>query len=262
MKKITILLLLLSLILFADFFKSAEKEALKHKQEREHFCKVFTQKAINYQKNMRDDELALLTLESYKKRANIFCSKEKPKQIQKVEKELEKQSKYIKKISHEDERLCKIFIKQLDNYKKNMRDDELAQTTLESYEKRTKIFCSKETLEKKEKGVLNEDTKLCKVFEQGPILCKKFDQNFTLVPNDDLAKETLQSFEKRAKVFCSSKPLNKKDLEVYREQNRLCKIFSDKIITYQKDMRDDELAHKTLESYKKRAKYFCATKKP
>jgi hypothetical protein len=209
---------------------------------------------------MRDDELAHLTLESYKNRANIFCSKEEPKQIQKVQKKIEKQPKYMEEISHEDERLCKIFIHKLDNYKKNMRNDELAHTTLESYKKRTQIFCSKETLEKKEKGVLTEDTKLCKVFQQGPILCKKFDQNFTLVPNDPLSKETLQSFEKRAKVFCSSKPLNKKDLEVYREQNRLCKIFSDKIITYQENMRDDELAHKTLESYKKRAKYFCAPK--
>ena len=260
MNRLITILMLFNVLLYADFFKSAEKAALKHDQERAHFCKAFTQKAIDYKKNMRDDELARITLESYKKRANIFCSKEVTKEEVKAQKVVVAKPQYIKDISREDERLCKMFQSKLESYKKNMRDDALAQTTLDSYKKRTQIFCSKETLEKKEKGVLNENEKLCKVFEQGPILCKKFDKNFNIIVDDSLSTETINSFRKRAKVFCSSKPLNKKDLEVYQEHKRLCSIFNEKIIAYKKDMRDDSLAHATLESYKKRASYFCATK--
>jgi hypothetical protein len=38
---------------------------------------------------------------------------------------------------------------------------------------------------------------------------------------------------------------------------RLCKIFKNKVIRYQKDMRDDSYAQATLNSYEKRAKQFC-----
>ena len=41
------------------------------------------------------------------------------------------------------------------------------------------------------------------------------------------------------------------------ENERLCKLFTLKAEKYQKSMRDDELAKKTLLSYKKRAKTFC-----
>ena len=259
MKRFITLLLLLHAVVYADFFNSAKKEALKYEQERAHLCKVFTQKADAYQKNMRNDELARITLESYKNRARIFCSKEEPKKEKKAEHIAKKYPEYMKDISREDARLCKIFQNKLESYKKNMRNDELAQTTLESYKKRTHIFCSQEDLEKKEKAVLEEDEKLCKVFQQGPKLCKKFDKNFHIIEEDSLSDETIKSFKKRAEVFCSSKPLNKKDLEVYNEHKRLCTLFKQKIIDYKKDMRDDELAHATLESYKKRASYFCAS---
>jgi len=265
MKKIIFLLLFLNLTLFADFFNSAKIAEEKDNKEREHFCQIFTQKAIDYQKNMREDELAYITLQSYKKRASIYCKKEeKPVEISQddTSNNLQVEPIYRKEISLEDKRLCKIFMEKLDNYKKYAREDELSKTTMASLEKRTQVFCSEKTLEEKEKQVLQEDKKLCKVFQQGPVLCQKFDQNYTLVPNDSLAKETLESFKKREKVFCSSKPLEKKDMEVYQEHNRLCNFFSDKIISYQKNMRNDALAYQTLESYKKRASYFCATKNP
>jgi len=168
----------------------------------------------------------------------------------------------VKDIYREDKRLCQMFMRKIDTYKKNMREDELAYSTLESYKNRAQIFCSKEVLAQKEKDVRKEDNKLCKVFQQGPILCKKFDKNFNLVAGDELAQVTLNSFEKRAEVFCSTKPLNKKDLEVYQEHKRLCTIFNDKIIAYQKNMRNDELAYATLSSYKQRVSYFCSIKKP
>jgi len=46
------------------------------------------------------------------------------------------QSKY-------DARLCKIFQKKVLHYQKNMRDDAYAKTTLASYKKRAKLFCTK-----------------------------------------------------------------------------------------------------------------------
>ncbi len=40
-----------------------------------------------------------------------------------------------------DPRLCKIFQEKIIDYKKKMRDDSYAHTTLESYKKRAKIYC-------------------------------------------------------------------------------------------------------------------------
>jgi len=261
-KILTAILLLLTLTIHADFFNSQEKAEKKYEEERAYYCKVFTKKALDYEKNMRNDELAYLTLESYKKRKDIFCSKEEPKKIEKIEKKIEKEPKYVKDISREDVRLCKIFQDKLKRYKKNMRNDELAYTTLESYKKRTQIFCSQETLDKKEKGVIKEDNKLCQVFKQGPIICKKVNETMKVDENDSLSVVSLNSFKKCETIFCSSQPLHKKDLETYKEHQRLCKVFNDKITSYQHNMRNDTFALATYASYKKRAKYFCGTVKP
>ena len=40
-------------------------------------CKLFTDKAIKYEKTMRDDEYAVVTLMSYKKRAKLYCPDKK-----------------------------------------------------------------------------------------------------------------------------------------------------------------------------------------
>lgn len=254
-----LLLLLISIItLHADFFNSAEKAELKQQQERARLCKVFMKKATDYKKTMRYDDLARITLGSYRNRAKIFCAKEAPKKVQKIEDNVSLEPQYVQDISHEDTRLCKIFLSKVENYKKNMKEDELSFSTLASYQKRAEIFCSKKMLEKKEKDVREEDVRLCKIFQQGPLICKKLYKD----TNDSLYKETLKSFKKREKIFCSSAPLKKKDLEVHKEHNRLCKIYSDKLIAYEDHMRNDELAYATLKSYKKRAIYFCALKEP
>ena len=41
------------------------------------------------------------------------------------------------------------------------------------------------------------------------------------------------------------------------ENDRLCKLFTEKVETYKKNMRSDELAIKTLASYEKRASLYC-----
>jgi len=43
----------------------------------------------------------------------------------------------------ENERLCKMFTKKVEDYKSTMRDDVLATATLASYEHRAEIFCKK-----------------------------------------------------------------------------------------------------------------------
>lgn len=64
--------------LVAGFFESDTKEAEKiQQQEDQRLCKLFTDKAEKYRENMRNDDLAVATLESYKKRAEIYCSKVK-----------------------------------------------------------------------------------------------------------------------------------------------------------------------------------------
>ena len=43
----------------------------------------------------------------------------------------------------ENERLCKIFKKKAEEYKKTMRDDVFAEATLASYQHRAVLFCQK-----------------------------------------------------------------------------------------------------------------------
>jgi len=42
-----------------------------------------------------------------------------------------------------DDRLCKVFQDKAIQYKKTMRNDEYAKKTLQNYENKTKMFCSK-----------------------------------------------------------------------------------------------------------------------
>jgi len=262
LKTIIGVLLLLTLSSSADFFNSREKAEKKYEEERAYYCTVFTQKVLDYEKNMREDELAQITLDSYKKRQHIFCSKEEPKKVAKTEVKVKEEPKYVKNILLEDERLCKMFQAKLERYKKHMRNDELAYMTLASYKKRTEIFCSQETLDKKEKAVLNENKKLCKVFKQGPILCEKVNKKTKVEKEDTLSVESLKSFKKCATIFCSNKPLHQKDLETYKENKRLCNVFKNMITNAQRNKETNSLSIATLISYKKRAKYFCAVTEP
>jgi hypothetical protein len=43
-----------------------------------------------------------------------------------------------------------------------------------------------------------------------------------------------------------------------KNDERLCKIFQHKALSYKKTMRDDAYAKKTLESYENRAKSYCS----
>ncbi len=43
----------------------------------------------------------------------------------------------------ENKRLCKLFTQKAETYKKTMRHDILAKTTLASYEERAQMFCGK-----------------------------------------------------------------------------------------------------------------------
>ena len=71
------LLLILFTFSFAGFFNAENNVTRKEQAENERLCKLFTEKAEQYQKTMRDDELAVKTLLSYKKRASLYCNKVK-----------------------------------------------------------------------------------------------------------------------------------------------------------------------------------------
>ena len=75
--KLLFLLLALFTFSFAGFFNAENNVTQKEQAENERLCKLFTEKAEKYQKTMRDDELAVKTLLSYKKRASLYCNKAK-----------------------------------------------------------------------------------------------------------------------------------------------------------------------------------------
>jgi len=76
MKIVWINLLLLGM-LHAGFFNEESAKAKQDMLENERLCKLFTKKAQEYKKHMRDDLLAKTTLASYEHRASLFCKKAK-----------------------------------------------------------------------------------------------------------------------------------------------------------------------------------------
>jgi len=71
----SIILLILSMILSVSSFAMPYKNTSASHNENGRLCKLFKQKALKYEKTMRSDSYARQTLESYQKRAKIFCSK-------------------------------------------------------------------------------------------------------------------------------------------------------------------------------------------
>ena len=70
--KFFVLILILSITgVVADSSTVAPKHKVNWKNER--LCKIFKQKIVDYKKTMRQDKYAQATLESYKKRAAMFC---------------------------------------------------------------------------------------------------------------------------------------------------------------------------------------------
>ncbi len=78
MTKILFIMLSLLTFSFAGFYQEGNSDtSAKEQQEAQRLCKLFTEKAETYKKTMRDDELAHKTLESYEKRAALYCRTEK-----------------------------------------------------------------------------------------------------------------------------------------------------------------------------------------
>ncbi len=61
------------LILLSILFATASFSDIVPPKKNKAMCKLFTQKAIKYEKTMRNDSYAVVTLESYKKRAKLYC---------------------------------------------------------------------------------------------------------------------------------------------------------------------------------------------
>ncbi len=110
----------------------------------------------------------------------------------------------------ENERLCKIFTNKITKYKTNMRNDELAEATLVSYEKRMDSFCASPAVQIKVKTIAEvteeintvatskENARLCNIFSQ------KAERYESTMRNDDLAKATLISYKERMSTYCDT----------------------------------------------------------
>lgn len=110
-----------------------------------------------------------------------------------------------------------------------------------------------------------ENERLCKIFTN------KVTKYKTNMRNDELAKATLISYEKRMDSFCASSAVQIKvktiaeiteeinTVATSKENARLCNIFSEKAERYESTMRNDDLAKATLISYKKRISSYCDT---
>ena len=70
-----LMLTMFSIALFAVQFPFDKQKEESKRADYERLCKIFKQKVIDYKKTMRDDAYARATLESYQKRAEIFCKK-------------------------------------------------------------------------------------------------------------------------------------------------------------------------------------------
>ena len=69
-------ILMFTSALVSGFFNESQNDEDKTKAiENQRLCKIFTHKAEVYEKTMRDDVFAKITLESYKHRASLFCKK-------------------------------------------------------------------------------------------------------------------------------------------------------------------------------------------
>lgn len=77
MIKIVLLILLTVTFSLGGFFKNDSNATQKEDAENERLCKLFTQKTEKYKAIMRQDELAVKTLQSYEKRASLYCDKVK-----------------------------------------------------------------------------------------------------------------------------------------------------------------------------------------
>jgi len=69
------LLTMFALMISTGLFANNSFTDNKTDTENKRLCKVFKDKALSYEKTMRDDVYATATLESYNKKITIYCKK-------------------------------------------------------------------------------------------------------------------------------------------------------------------------------------------
>jgi len=76
MRHLSLLIIISFTLLSADSSIFQRNSPEKPKEvDNKAMCKLFTEKAKNYEAKMRDDDYARATLESYKNRAALYCKK-------------------------------------------------------------------------------------------------------------------------------------------------------------------------------------------
>ncbi len=148
MKKIILIIALLSSYAISGFTNEAEMKAVETANENARLCKVFAYKVETYESTMRNDDLAKATLVSYKQRMSSFCDTSKVKSDKaevKTVAAVETKPKTVLNAS-ESARLCNIFTDKVQTYEATMRNDDLAEATLVSYKQRMSTFCNTSTV--------------------------------------------------------------------------------------------------------------------
>jgi hypothetical protein len=145
MKKI-IMIALMSTFAMSGFMNQEDIKEIKAAEENARLCEVFKGKVKTYESTMRNDGLAEATLISYRKRMSAYCNNttvEKPNTVNVELKTVETAKAEIKTLNslEENARLCNIFTDKVKIYESSMRNDGLAEATLESYKQRQSAFC-------------------------------------------------------------------------------------------------------------------------
>jgi hypothetical protein len=122
------------------------------------------------------------------------------------------QSKAVESVD-ENTRLCELFKDKVTKYEAGMRNDGLAEATLDSYKERMNKFCNTTKPQPKKAEVSSdtrakqvaakitntgEDARLCKVF------ASKVEIYEASMRKDDLAEATLVSYKDRMSKFCGT----------------------------------------------------------
>ncbi len=137
MKKIILLITLVSTYLMSGFTSGTTIQSNSTENEDKRLCKVYIKKAHTYKETMRSDEYAQATLNSYKDRVVSHCGALNEKSQNMPYFVFDREIK----VKIDGKELCKTSIKKAKNYKMIATDDKRSKARLDSYKKDVVASC-------------------------------------------------------------------------------------------------------------------------
>lgn len=137
MKKIILLITLVSTYAMSGFTSGTVMKSISTENEDKRLCKVYIQKAHSYKETMRSDKFAQATFDSYKDRVVSHCGA--------VNKKAQNMPYFVFdteiKVKTDMKALCKTSIQKAHNYKNIQTDDKLSKARFDSYKKDVVANC-------------------------------------------------------------------------------------------------------------------------